>query len=259
MTIGNRVNYISKHISKIGLLQSVSYFIQRIFVAKGKYISINLLGLSHPIYLRSKTYDTNIFYQIFINEELGIKFENEINTILDLGGNIGLATLFLLRKFPLATFVTVEPENYNFKVLLKNTCNYKNIQCLKAGVFSKNCNLFLVDLEEGEASYQIVEDPKSFKILDKINCVNIDFIKEKFNLKKIDLIKMDIEGSEEACILDTPIEWINSTTYLMVEIHESFKAGLTEAIKSAIPISFKVFQHGEYWVFHNSKNSITSF
>ncbi len=256
MTISNRIKYIAKHISKIGLLSTLSYFIQRMTKAKGAFIAIKIKGLAYPVYLRSKTYDSNIFYQIFIDEELEISYKGPIKTILDLGGNIGLSTLFFLRKFPQAKIVTVEPASDNFDLLTKNTEQYPNVQRLKVGVYSKDCTLYLVDIGEGEASYRVLEDAGTYRVMDTISCVSISTIRKNFQLDHIDLLKMDIEGSEEACVVNAQIDWLFDTTYFMVEIHDSLKAGLSTAIKSAIPSSFHVSQHGEYSIFHNTNKQL---
>lgn len=254
MTISNRIKYIAKHINKIGLFSTLSYFIQRMTKAKGAFIAIKIRGLAYPVYLRSKTYDSNIFYQIFIEEELEISYKGPVKTILDLGGNIGLSTLFFLRKFPQAKIVTVEPASDNFVLLTKNTERYQNVQRLQAGVYNRDCTLFLVDIGEGEASYRVAEDAGAYRVMDRISCVSINSIREQFQLQYIDLLKMDIEGSEEACVVNAQTDWLFDTTYFMVEIHDSLKAGLTSAIKSTIPSSFQVSQHGEYSIFYNTNN-----
>ncbi|MEJ8842225.1 FkbM family methyltransferase [Lacibacter sp. H375] len=256
MTINKRIKYITKHINKIGLFSTLSYFIQRLAKTKGSVIAVKIKGLRYPVYLRSKTYDSNIFYQIFIDEELEISYNGTIKTILDLGGNIGLSTLFFLRKFPQAEIITVEPASNNFNLLTKNTERYSNVKRLHAGVYSKDCTLYLVDIGKGEASYRVVEDAGTCLVMDTINCMSIDSIRKKFQLQHIDLLKMDIEGSEEACVINAPIDWLFDTTYFMVEIHDSLKAGLTSAIKATIPPAFQFSQHGEYSIFHAANSQM---
>jgi len=69
--------------------------------------------------LRNKFYDTAIFSQIFIYEELNFDLPSEPKTILDCGANTGLATLYFKFKYPQTKIISVEPEQSNFTLLKK--------------------------------------------------------------------------------------------------------------------------------------------
>lgn len=243
------------HFKKIGVIQSLSYFTQRTILRKNALIILKLKGLSHNIYLRNRTYDVNIFYQIFIDEELEMKYNGRINNILDLGANIGLSTLFFLRKYPEVSIISVEPDINNFKVLERNTCNYGSVKRLNLGIYGKNCTLYLVDVGEGEASYRVLESSNGYRIINKINCINISTLKLQHGIKQLDIIKMDIEGSEASCLLDFTHDWLNDTKYLLVEIHEGLIPGLTTLIKKAIPSAFSYSNLNEYSIFYNHQKN----
>src|SRR6185312_7844188 len=99
MNIENRIKYIFLHIKKIGFISTINYFLQRLLKPKGKLIKLHIESLPHAIFLRNKTYDVYIFYQIFMKEDLLLNYENAISTIIDCGANIGLATLYYQKKF----------------------------------------------------------------------------------------------------------------------------------------------------------------
>lgn len=259
MIFRKRIKFIVKHIIKIGLIQSVSYFLQRLTFKRGNLIKLKIKGLYHPVYLRNKTYDINIFYQIFIEEELEYNnYSDCVNTIIDLGGNIGLSTLYFLRNFPGAQIISIEPASNNFDILVKNTEFYKNVSRLHAAVYKNDCIRYLVDIGEGEASYRILDEADTYQIIDEIPCFSLNSIKEIFQIKYIDILKMDIEGSEEDCLINTNTDWLNITNIFFVEIHESLKPGITKRILSSIPSSFSISKNGEYFVFRNTIAQIPS-
>lgn len=251
MNLKSRITYVFLHFKKIGVIQSLSYFTQRTILRENALIILKLKGLSHNIYLRNRTYDTNIFYQIFIEEELEMKYNGRINNILDLGANIGLSTLFFLRKYPETSIISVEPDLNNFKVLERNTCNYGNVKRLNSGIYGKNCTLYLVDIGEGEASYRVLEFSNGYRIINEVNCIDISTLKLRYGIGQLDIIKMDIEGSESSCLIANSHDWLNQTKYLLVEIHDGLIPGLSTLIQKVMPPAFSYSKFNEYSIFYN--------
>lgn len=254
MNFENRLKFIILHVQKIGFFTTVNYFVQRLLKPKSQLIVLQLKGLSHRLYLRNKTFDTNIFYQIFIQEDLFLNNEEDISIIIDCGANIGLATLYFRRKYQNARIIAIEPENENYNLLLKNTQNYSNVTALKIGVFDKDCDLSVIDIGEGEASYRVTHKPIKGKVIQTIPCRSIDNLMEEFSIDKIDILKMDIEGSEKECLLAPTIEWLEKTKYLLMEIHENIHPGLTQQVSNKIESmrgSFITSKTGEYTVIKN--------
>lgn len=251
MNTKKRIEYILSHVKKIGFLETGRYFIQRLLKSKGSLITMNIPNVPYPIYLRNKTYDTHIFYQIFIQEDLALDYGEGASTILDCGANIGLSTIFYKRKFPKARIISVEPEKSNYELLLKNTKNYVNIVSLKNGVSGSDCELSVIDIGEGEASYRILENEKKGKMLETIHCKSINTIIEEFEIQQIDILKMDIEGSEKQCLFEGDVKWLQKTKWFLLEIHENIYPGLKKEILTIIPSSSTISTKGEYTVIQN--------
>lgn len=251
MNIQKRIRFVFLHVEKIGILATLSYFLQRIILSKNQLIGLKLKGLPHKVFLRNKTYDVHIFYQIFIQEDLFLNYEEDISTILDCGANIGLSTLYYQRRFNNPTIIAIEPENENYKLLVKNTQKYLNISALKSGVFDTDCDLNVIDIGEGEASYRLMPKPVEGKIIQTILCRSINSLMKEFRISKIDILKMDIEGCEKECLLSPDIGWLNKTKYFLLEIHERIHPGLTKQIFNLIPSSSTTSNNGEYTVIQN--------
>lgn len=252
MRIKERITYINSLVAKIGFIHTASYLIQRKLRSKGALVKVHVPGLNHTIFLRNKTYDIHIFYQIFVKEDLQFEYKDSVKTILDCGANIGLATLYYQKKFPQAKIISIEPEKRNYNLLIKNTEGYPNISTLENGVYGSDCGLEVVDIGEGEASYRTMGVNENQKVLQTISCRSINSLIDEFELNKVDILKMDIEGSEKECLFSPKIEWLSKTRYFLVEIHENIYPGLKKEILKIIPPTSKIFNRGEYTIIVNN-------
>ena len=234
-----------KYIEKLGVSSFLNYLFQRL-VRKDKILSIKVHGLSRKVLIRNIPNDIQLFTQIFINEEYNVDIKGHVNIIIDCGANIGLASLYFLSKYPNANIIAVEPEANNFQMLQKNLDHYKNVTCLKKGIWNKTANLEIIDFSSGEAGFRVDEFQE---ISEKtIQAVTVRDLMDKFEINEIDILKVDIEGSEEQVFLEEP-EWLKKVNIIFCEIHEIMKPGLTSKIKSMLTPYFNYFINGEYYVF----------
>src|SRR6476620_11843470 len=83
---------------------------------------IYVAGQAQDIFMRSFAGDIDIFAEIFDREIYANAriHPGEVNNIIDLGANIGLASLYFLNKCPHARVVAVEPDPSNFELLSRN-------------------------------------------------------------------------------------------------------------------------------------------
>ncbi|KAK9902838.1 hypothetical protein WJX75_008184 [Coccomyxa subellipsoidea] len=62
-------------------------------------------------------------------------------TILEGGGNMGVATVLLAHMYPAATIVTLEPNPGNCWLLKANTAPFPNVHVECTGLWDKDANL----------------------------------------------------------------------------------------------------------------------
>ena len=68
-------------------------------------------GLAHPLLLRGGRGDLFVFAQIFADREFAPLRQQNFSRIVDLGGNIGLASAWFLNAFPQAKVVTIDRKS----------------------------------------------------------------------------------------------------------------------------------------------------
>ena len=240
-----KLNLLLKYLNQLDPLSFIKYLFQR-FIKKEGILLIKVPHLSTKVLLRNNPSDIQVFTQVFIQQEYNVRIDKEIKTIIDCGANIGLASLFFLSKFPDARIIAIEPEENNFHILKQNLKYYKNVTCIKKGLWNKAANLEIIDNGWGEAGFVIEESPIPSE--KTIQAISIEEIIDQFHLSEIDILKIDIEGSEEQVFLNAS-KWINKINIIFCEIHENLKPGLTNKIESQLNSDFNFIMHGEYHVF----------
>ena len=115
--------------------------------------------------------------------------------IFDIGANVGFASIYFRRRFPDSIIISVEPDASNFELLKKNTEKYKNIHCLQYGIWNKSTKLEIIENGNNKWNCRTVETTEgSHKA--SVPSITIDELMQMFNIEKIDILKMDIEGYE---------------------------------------------------------------
>jgi FkbM family methyltransferase len=192
---------------------------------KVRMISIN--GMN--IYVRTNTSDIYVAISSLFEKEYDHIRATNPKFIIDAGANIGTSSIFFAEKYPDASIIAVEPEESNFDLLLQNTSNYDNIIAIKAAIWGSSDKRTIKNQFSGHWGYTISNTQKRSKSTgQEINCITIGALMEKYGIDTIDLLKMDIEGSEKN-VLENSSDWINSVEIMTVELHDRICMGCTRA------------------------------
>ena len=162
-----------------------------------------------------------------------IKIESVNPTILDLGGNIGLTAIFYSKLYPNATIITVEPEPNNYELLRRNTRGKENIKAINSAIWFEDRDVEVFDNGYGEWGYEVESGSTPANRVCTISATSIDSIIRDFGLQKIDLLKVDIEGSEKELFAYSGV-WLEKVNVIVIELHDRMKPGCTKAFFNAI-------------------------
>jgi FkbM family methyltransferase len=135
--------------------------------------------------------------------------------IIDCGANIGLSIIYMKRLYPEAEILAFEPDEQNFKLLQKNVESFelKNITLRQEAVWSANTMLQFV----GDGSMSSRIDNHAEK-----NYISVKAIRLKdFLNRKVDFLKIDIEGAEYEVIKDAK-DGLHFVKNLFLEYHGTF-------------------------------------
>ncbi|GAB6391459.1 MAG: FkbM family methyltransferase [Treponematales bacterium] len=197
----------------------------------GSIIEITRSDCKYPVYIRNGTTDKYVYEHIFLEKEYAIKTKRSPKTIVDAGANIGLASVYFANQFPESQIIAIEPECGNYELLKKNVENYKNIIPLNNALWNTSEEIDLLDTGLGEEGFMvttkdehhITKTPKH-NLKNKIKGITIDEIMKNYNFDSIDILKIDIEGSERE-VFECSDGWINKVNAIIIELHERMKDG----------------------------------
>lgn len=156
---------------------------------------------------------------LFISDEIFkkeiYKFETKSPSpyILDCGANIGLSIIYFKRLFPDAEIVGFEPDGNTFDALKYNIAsfNLSKVTLVKKACWSSETTLQF--FSEGADGGRVAKEN------DKENIIEVETIRLKNYLnRKVDFLKMDIEGAESEIIPDIAGLLVNVDN-IFVEFH----------------------------------------
>jgi FkbM family methyltransferase len=178
----------------------------------------------HPVFLRTGTTDVPMYHQVFTSRQYKVALSKHPKTVLDCGGNVGFASVYLANVYPGAKILSIEPELSNYNLLTRNVAPYPNIVPLHAAVWKTNTLLDIRD-QRGEAcSFQTQEYGMqgSGRLVGRTVGLTIDSIMKLAGMDEVDFLKIDVEGTEDELFAD-PNAWIQRVGVMAIEIHDDMK------------------------------------
>jgi len=213
---------------------------------------------NNKVYLRVNSSDFPVFREIFLDMEYDLDYASTVDYIIDAGANIGASTLYFADRFPGAQILALEPDKENFSFLCKNTENFKNVVPINKGLWSEtgflNLSSRVVDSEAGiSATRADTPDENSVE-----SCTVIELI-EKYDISRIDIFKVDIEGAELEVFSNASDEWIRKVKMLIIETHDRSREGCTKSVFNSLRnFSYNVENSGEKFVIRLSQGTSVS-
>ena len=183
---------------------------------------------SWQVYLRDQI-DQSVFNEIFKFKEYRRAEEQIINAknpILDVGSHIGLFSLYCRALNEQAKIFAVEPEADNLKILEQNIKenNLKNIEIVSAALSDKTGEGNLIISSDNHNHY-LADDflDDSFAAVQAIKVFSLPDLLVQYQISKISLLKMDIEGAEYKIFESLSFDDFLKIQAIIMEYHISSK------------------------------------
>ena len=146
------------------------------------------------------------------------KFEiNDDDVIIDVGGHIGLFSLYASQFCKNGSIFTFEPMVENFDLLSENIKlnNLDNIKIFNLAVSNSNSSVKLY-LNQDDAGHSMFS--KSSKSV-TVNSISLQQIFDNNNIDYCDFLKLDCEGSEYEIIKNLPTPYFKKIKKMIIEYH----------------------------------------
>ena len=166
--------------------------------------------------------DGFIHGEVFEHEYYRLPLTSPPETILDLGANIGLTSVYFSRVYPRALLACVEPVLGNVRALTRNL----ELNSIKAAVFPA-----AVDPQNGRVRMQLEARDSEHKVADaneeprgetvEVDAISVPTLMARLGWPRIGLLKIDIEGHEKI-LLSRDCEWLNLVDAICIECHPGY-------------------------------------
>ncbi|BCH30290.1 hypothetical protein MesoLjLc_22200 [Mesorhizobium sp. L-8-10] len=181
------------------------------------HMSISVEGYNTPVILRPHDSDISIFYEIFARRAYDIPAEllppAAVRTIVDVGANTGLASLYFAARYPQATIFSVEPNPANFALLKENTAHEKRIVPIQVCLTAKADQQVYITNTGPSARFKMNTTGNGASV----RGVNVAQLCMEHGVEHIDLLKVDIEGGEAQVFADA--SFLRRVSVVAAELH----------------------------------------
>jgi len=204
-------------------------------------ISVTLPIEREEVFLRVGTSDIPTFRQVFVAREYDSpNLPPSADVIFDLGANIGLSSVFFASRYPSAKLLCVEPDDGNYSLLGRNTLPFGDrVIRRKAAVWHVDGKVsFATEDEHGNSFGAWGGQVKSEGGTHLVDAVSIASLIRDYKIEKIDILKVDIEGSEKE-IFEGDVSWLSRVGLVIVETHDRFRKGSHSAVLNAMAENFE--------------------
>lgn len=166
--------------------------------------------------------ELKVFWQIFVRRCYPLPAN--CATIVDAGANIGLFALWAARAIPTTRIIALEPYPETFHLLQENiranSLQHRILPVQRA-----------LAGEAGERQMSSLGDSPTHRLIlggpkpppgpsVTVKCSTLaDFLQER-QLQSVDLLKMDVEGSEWEILFGTPASVLQKVRHIVLEYHE---------------------------------------
>jgi FkbM family methyltransferase len=213
---------------------------------------------SGQVHIRPRSSDLTCFKQIFIDREYDFKLP-ECSTVVDLGANSGLFTIWIKNVFPECSVIALEPEASNFKALVNNTSHLTGVKPLNLAIWSSSSNLQIVVKDGGEWAASISQ-LKSDNISmissgSTVRSISMPQLILQENITSIDLLKIDIEGSESELFANN-CEWLRLAKVICIELHDHMSKGCSKRFLESLSVldDYSICWKGENLIVYNNSH-----
>jgi len=162
--------------------------------------------------------------EVWGDEVYNLPFATPSGALLDLGANIGLTTTWMATHNHFTKIVAVEPDHDNAVLLAKNLeQNGIKGEVIEAAVGPRDGTVHFKkaswsNLGTCMETSSDIDGPRGEEV--PVRMVSVPYILNQFGLDSLGVVKVDIEGSEQALFLG-PCGWLERVSAMVVEFHPS--------------------------------------
>jgi FkbM family methyltransferase len=219
-------------------------------------IQLKPKGLRRSVACRIATSDIHEYLHLLGRRRQTLDVPLRPKIVVDAGANVGYSVLRFRLEFPEALIIALEPEQANIEQFRKNCAGDDNVILEEKALWSTATRLRIRSYDTRPNSFQVEEDPHG-----DIAAISMGDLLAKYNLSRVDLLKIDVEGSEKIIFQDpTTATWLERVETILIETHDRFVPGCSQAVARTVASLFDSCGHrGEYSLYVRRHTSASGF
>ena len=196
------------------------YLAHRGILRAGTTYTLRAKDCRYPVHVRYNASDRDVFDMIFVQQEYAcLRASEGVRLVIDCGANVGYAAAYFLSRYPQAHVIAVEPDGPNFALMERNLRPYADrVTLIKAGIWSHKAGLVLHRYGEGKEWSTEVSECAEGQTPD-VEATDIPALLSLSGRDRIDILKVDIEGSETVLFNQESRRWMDRVKNIVVELH----------------------------------------
>jgi FkbM family methyltransferase len=186
-------------------------------------ITFRVRGVRGRVRARWGTSDIPVFHSVFLSGHYkGLSDVENVASIVDCGANVGYSAIYLMRRFPHARLIAIEPAPDNADLCRANLSSFgTRASVVEAAVWPSPGGVVLDRGPDGTAQPWAVRVRQvDANESSDVTAVTIPDVMQRFGLASIDILKIDIEGSERQLFQNGATNWLGQVRNLVVELHD---------------------------------------
>ena len=182
--------------------------------------TISMAGGNHAFKLFDNDVCRAVINNIFVGKSYPkVEFVADVGTIVDVGANIGAASIYFAVLYPNARVHAFEPAPGNFALLAENTAPFENITAHEVGLFDADKEAPLFEGEYDPSTNSIGDSGLNTQRSRMVQLKDAKPFLHGLHVDDIDILKLDTEGCEMP-ILRSLAEMIPAIKVIYVEYHD---------------------------------------
>jgi FkbM family methyltransferase len=200
----------------------------------GATVAVELPRVGRPIWVRTGTSDVATFSEVFVAGQYDLPVDDFAPAhILDLGANVGYASVCFAARWPRARVLALEPSAQNFALLQRNVAAWPSVTAIHGAVWSHAGSVRIANPDDDANAFRMGERTETPGEGEEIPAFTVPQLMTMLGCVRVDLLKMDVEGAEAEILRGRP-GWLDAVDVLVIELHDRIAPGCSETLYEAL-------------------------
>jgi FkbM family methyltransferase len=179
-------------------------------------------------------FKTDVCFQIANGIFAGVTYPiiplvSDVRTVVDIGANVGAASVYFAMAYPNAQVYSLEPASSPFSLLGQNVAALPNVQVFPFGLHFSERKLTLFHGKNDSVESSLSSSPRTTSESEPIRLLGAAQFLSDHRIDKVDVLKIDTEGCEVP-ILRSLEDYLPEVKVLYVEYHSERDRRLIDGI-----------------------------